>query len=489
MELRDYLRILRRYWVQIVATTLLGIIVGAVVSITATPKYEASTQIYVSVRGDGQAVGELAQGSTVARQSVSTYASIATTESVLGPVIEKLDLPQSPEVLSAQIQATAPANQSLISVIVTGEDPKLTAQIANEVGKSLKAVVEDELEASTTRNEPSLVSMNTVQPATEPVAPVSPRVPLNLALGTLLGMALGLGIAVLRAVLDTRIRSLQEIEHATDVPVLGGITYDADSPKRPLIVQSDPHSPRAEAFRTLRTNLEFLAVSNQEHSRARTFVVSSPGPGEGKSTTATNLALALAETGTRVVLIDGDLRMPAVARYMGIEGGTGLTDLLIGSVEVSDVLQQWGKDELYVLPSGKVPPNPSELLGSKAMDELLNLLGELFDYIIIDAPPLLLVTDASVLSQHASGVLIVAASGATRKQSLIGALDTLEIAGGKALGIIVTMLPLKGPDSYAYGAYGAYGGYGRTGEKQANAMAEELASSIPPGPIGRRSER
>lgn len=489
MELRDYLRIFRRYWVQIVATVLLGVIAGAVASIAATPKYEATTQIYVSVRGDGQAVGELAQGSTVARQSVSTYAAIATTESVLGPVIKKLGLSQSLGALSAQVQATAPANQSLISVTVTGEDPKLTAQIANEVGKSLKTVVEEKLEAPATSDEPSLVSLNTVQPATEPRAPVSPRVQLNLALGIMVGLAVGVGVAVLRAVMDTRIHSMQDIEQLTDAPVIGGITYDANSSKRPLIVQSDPHSPRAEAFRTLRTNLEFLAVSNQEDSQSRTFVVSSPGPGEGKSTTSSNLALALAETGSKVVLIDGDLRMPGVARYMGIEGGTGLTDLLIGNVEVSDVLQQWGKDELYVLPSGKVPPNPSELLGSKAMDELLNLLSELFDYIIIDAPPLLLVTDAAVLSQRASGVLLVAASGATRKQSLTGALESLETAGGKTLGIIVTMLPVKGPDSYAYGAYGAYGGYGVSEEIPANATAEELASDIPPSRIGRRSER
>lgn len=486
MELRDYLRIVRRYWVQMVATTLLGIIIGATVSIVATPTYEATTQIYVSVRGEGQAVGDLAQGSTLARQSVSTYAAIATTESVLGPVVETLDLPLSPGSLSAQIEAIAPANQSLLSITVNGEDPKLTAKIANEVGKSLKNVVEKDLEASTERDEPSLVSLNTVQPASVPDTPVSPRVPLNLALGTLLGLVMGFGGSILRAILDTRIHSLQDIEQLTDTPVLGGISYDADAPKRPLVVRAEPHSPRAEAFRTLRTNLEFIAISNQDHTRARTFVVSSAGPGEGKSTTSTNLALALAETGARVVLIDGDLRMPGVARYMGIEGGTGLTDLLIGNVEVPDVLQQWGKDELYVLPSGKVPPNPSELLGSTAMDELLNLLGELFDYIIIDAPPLLLVTDATVLSKRASGVLLVAASGATRKQSLTGALATLETAGGKALGIIVTMLPLKGPDSYAYGAYGAYG---KTVEKQANVKAEMVAGSIPPGPIGRRSER
>ena len=459
MELRDYLRILHKYWILITAVALLGVIVGAGTSIFMTPKYEATTQLYVSVRGEGQGIGDLAQGSNVARQSVSTYAAIATTESVLGPVVKDLKLDVNSGILATQVRASAPANQSLVKLTVTGNDAEQTAGIANAVGESLKRVVERDLEASTVEGDPSLVSLNTVQPANTPSAPVSPRVPLNIALGALVGLIFGLAIAVLKFMLDTRIHSLHDVELVTDSPMLGGITYDSEASKRPLIVHSDPRSPRAESFRTLRTNLQFLAVSDSEQKHAHTFVISSAGAGEGKSTTSANLALALAETGSRVLLIDADLRMPAIAKYMGIEGSVGLTDILIGKVEVADVLQRWGRDELYVLPSGKIPPNPSELLGSRAMDELLEVAGEYFDYVIIDSPPILLVTDAAVVGKRTNGVLLVAASASTRKQSLAGAVNSLQAAGGHLRGIIMTMLPTKGPDSYAYGAYGAYGAY------------------------------
>lgn len=459
MDLRDYLRILHKNWILITALSLFGVIAGAGASLIMTPKYQASTELYVSVRGEAQGISDLAQGSSIARQSVSTYAAIATTDSVLGPAIKELNLDLTSEELASRVQSSAPENQSLVILTVTGSDAQQTANIANAVGKSLKEIVEEELEASTVKGNPSLVSLNTVQPAFAPADPVSPRVSLNIVLGAVLGFAIGLGIAVLKFTLDTRIHSLHDVEQVTDAPLLGGITYDADASKRPLIVHSSPRSPRAESFRTLRTNLQFLAVSDSEQRHAHTFVISSAGAGEGKSTTSSNLALALAETGSRVLLIDADLRMPAIAKYMGIEGGVGLTDILIGKVEVADVLQRWGRDELYVLPSGKIPPNPSELLGSRAMDELLEVTGEYFDYVIIDSPPILLVTDAAVVGKRTNGVLLVAASASTRKQSLAGAVNSLQAAGGTLRGIVMTMLPTKGPDSYAYGAYGAYGAY------------------------------
>lgn len=485
MELRDYLRILHKYWILITSMCLLGVIAGAGLSLVMTPSYQASTQLYVSVRGEGQGIVDLAQGSNVARQSVSTYAAIATTESVLGPVVQELSLDISSGELANRVQASAPSNQSLVKLIVTGTNPRQTADIANAVGKSLKNVVEEDLEASTVEGDPSLVSLNTVQPASAPESPISPRVPLNIAVGLLIGFAAGLVISILKFTLDTRIHSLHDVELVTDAPLLGGITYDSDASKRPLIVHADPRSPRAESFRTLRTNLQFLAVSNSDQKRAHTFVISSAGAGEGKSTTSSNLALALAETGSRVLLIDADLRMPAIAKYMGIEGGVGLTDILIGKVEVADVLQRWGRDELYVLPSGKIPPNPSELLGSRAMDELLEVTGEYFDYVVIDSPPILLVTDAAVVGKRTNGVLLVAASGSTRKQSLAGAVTSLQAAGGHLRGIVMTMLPTKGPDSYAYGAYGAYGAY--TGDQLPD--REQFAVEEPLNLRARRVER
>lgn len=475
MDLRDYLRVLHKYWVSIVALTLLGIIVAAGVSLAVPPKYEATTQLYVSVRGESSAVGDLAQGSALARQSVATYAGIVTTDSVLGPVTERLKLQQSAAQLAGQVRAVAPANQSLIIITVTDQDADHAAEIANAVGASLKDVVEDQLEASTEPGAPSLVALNTVQPALIPESPASPNLRLNLALGALLGLVLGFGQAMLRSTLDTRIHSAHDIEQITDAPMLGGITFDPEAKSRPLVVHADPRSPRAESFRTLRTNLQFLAVHDGEQG-ARSFVISSAGPSEGKSTTTANLAIALSETGSRVLLIDGDLRKPKVAEYMGLEGGAGLTNVLINQVELTEVMQRWGRGQLYVLPAGKVPPNPSELLGSQAMEQLLQTLRAHFDYILIDAPPLLLVTDAAVVSKFTNGTLLAVASGSTRKQELQGAVRTLGAAGAKLLGLIVTMLPTKGPDSYSYGAYGAYGGYGET---QAQVQMADTDSVVP----------
>jgi len=457
VELRDYLRILHKHWILIVATTLTGITAGAGASILATPVYDATTQLYVSVRGESRAVGELAQGSTLALQSVSTYASIVRTESVLGPVVEELGLDETSAELAPQVRASAPMDQSLVTVTVSRDDPQQAAAIADAIARSLTDVVENDLEASPVEGAPSLVSLTTVQRAVVPAAPVSPRVPLNVALGALIGLALGAAIAILRSTLDTRVHSLTDIEQTVDAPLLGGIAYDPEAPERPLIVHTDPRNPRAESFRALRTNLQFLAVNQTGDARGRSFVISSAGPGEGKSTTAANLALALAETDARVALIDGDLRLPMIAEYMGIEGAAGLTNLLIGRADIPDVMQRWGKGGLYVLPAGHLPPNPSELLGSRQMTELLDTLTAHFDFVIIDAPPLLLVTDAAVLSKIADGALLVAASGSTRKQNLTAAARGILAAGGTLLGTVGTMLPAKGPDSYGYGSYGGYG--------------------------------
>jgi capsular exopolysaccharide synthesis family protein len=139
---------------------------------------------------------------------------------------------------------------------------------------------------------------------------------------------------------------------------------------------------------------------------------------------------------------------------MGIEGAVGLTDVLIGRAPLADVIQKWGRGELYVLPAGRIPPNPSELLGSNAMSKLLHTLTSEFDYVLVDAPPLLLVTDAAVVSKLTGGAIIAAASGVTKKNELSAAVRSLEHIGSRLVGLVVTMLPTKGPDSYGYGVYG-----------------------------------
>lgn len=449
MELRDYIRILHKSWIVILVLLVLGLVGGIAYASLQAPKYVASTQLYVSVRTEGAATGDLVQGTTFARQIVTSYVDVVGTALVLDPVVDELSLEDSAQELSKRVSATTPLNTVLIDVTVTDTDPAQAVKIADATAASFANVVQNDLERPDTEGGASPVQITVTDPAAEPTEPSSPNFPLLIALGGILGLAVGLAFAVLRSVLDTRIHTLHDLELITDRPMLGGVAYDPEAKKRPLIVHADPRSPRAESFRTLRTNLQFLEVD----SSSRTFVVSSAGPGEGKSTTTANLAIALAETGARVALVDGDLRLPRVAEYMGIEGNVGLTNVLIGQIEIADALQKWGKTDLFVLPSGPIPPNPSELLGSTTMDRVLKPLEEYFDYILIDAPPLLLVTDAAVVGKKTRGVILAAASGKTRKPELTAAIRTLETAGVNLLGVVVTMLPTKGPDSYGYGAY------------------------------------
>lgn len=448
MELRDYLRILHRNWILILAMTILGGAGAFGYSLLQTPSYEASSQLYVSVRSDSSGISELAQGTSFARQAVVSFVDVVDSAVVLDRVIDDLNLDTTAQKLAGSISASSPQNSVIITIRATAADADMAAAIANSVGSNFADVVVNRLEKPE-GEATSLVRVETIAPALVPTSPSSPHTPLNVALGLIVGLAAGLGVAVLRSVMDTRIHSLHDIEAATEAPVLGGIALDPDAKKRPLIVHADPRNPRAESFRSLRTNLQFVDVDGS----SRSFVVSSAGPGEGKSTTTANLAIALAETGARVVLVDGDLRLPRVADYMGVEGGVGLTDVLIGRAELVDVLQQWGTGKLFVLPSGRTPPNPSELLGSQAMQRTLEALSDAFDYVLVDAPPLLLVTDAAVISRFTSGVLMVAASGTTKKPQLTAAVEKLQAIGSRLFGVIVTMLPSKGPDSYGYGAY------------------------------------
>jgi capsular exopolysaccharide synthesis family protein len=281
-----------------------------------------------------------------------------------------------------------------------------------------------------------------------PAGPVSPNPVRNIGLGLVLGLLVGLGAALLRDTFDTSIKSERDVKDATDETVIGGITYDPESSKHPLIVQSDPHGPRAEAFRSLRTNLQFIDVANPPKS----IVVTSSLPGEGKSTTTANLALSLAETGLSVVVIEGDLRRPRLLDYLGFEGSVGLTDVLVGRVEVDDVLQPFGRTGLRLLGAGPIPPNPSELLGSANMERLVEDLCNRFDYVLIDAPPLLPVTDAAVLSTIVDGAIVVVGAGVAQREHVRRAIESLDAVNGSILGIILNRVRAKDGGA-GYGTY------------------------------------
>lgn len=458
MELRKYAEILSKSWILIVSVTLLGLAAGIGYSMMVTPKYQSRTQLYVSVRSEAGTSGDLAQGANYSSKIVNSYVDVIKTSVVLEPVVAKLGLPVSPSQLSSQITAAAPPQTSLINITATSTSPEQAAEIANAVGESFKDVVQNQLEASQT-TKASPINITTTQVALTPVAPVSPNLPMNALLGLLAGLAIAVAVAVLRDTLDVRVNSLDDVKEVTDKPILGGIIDDPDAPKNPLFIRTKPNSPRSESLRALRTNLQFVNVNEQ----AAIFVMTSSNTGEGKSTTSANLALALAESGSKVALIEADLRLPMVHKYMNVEGGAGLTDVLIGQADLSDVLQRWGRTQLYFLPAGKIPPNPSELLGSHRMNKVLDSLSAEFDFIIVDAPPILSVTDAAVIGHGKTGVMVAVAAGKTKKPELVAALNSLEHAGANVVGVIVTMLPMKSVSRYGYGNYG-YGPKSNNGE-------------------------
>lgn len=443
MDLQDYLRIVRRHWILVAASTLLGLLVGGGVSVIVPPTYTAETQLFVATQSSGS-VTELQQGNSFSQARVQSYVKTVSSPLVLQPAIDMLGLDMTAAELSERVTASTDLNTVLINISISSGSPAQAAAIAEAVGDSLIRTV-DLLEKPKAGGT-SPVKLSVVKPAVAPIAPSDPNTRLNLVIGLMLGFGLGAGGALLRSILDTRIHGEGDLRQVADAPVLGGIAFDQDATRKPLLTQAAPQSPRAESYRQLRTNLQFANVS----ARAKTVLVTSSLPGEGKSTTATNLAIALAQSGQRVCLVDADLRRPMVSEYLGLDGSVGLTTALLGTADVVDLLQPWGEDELHVLASGRIPPNPSELLGSQEMKRLIERLEDKFDSIVIDAPPLIPVTDSAVLAQHVGGVIMVVGAHSVRRQDLDKSFNALHLVGAVVLGVVLNRIPAKGADAYAY---------------------------------------
>lgn len=474
MDLKDYLRILRENWLPILLITLLGVGLAAGATALTKPKYTATTQVFVAV-GGGDSATEILQGSSFSEKRVTSYVSLATSPRVLQPVIDQLDLDTTAESLAQSITANAPLQTVLINLSATDTDPQRAAEIADTTAESLIRTV-SEVESPEGSREP-LVDLSVVDQATVPDSPSSPRTLLNLALGLVIGAALGVAYALLKTVLDTRIRRREDIERITDAPVLGVVAEDKAAEDEPLLtVDASTWGHRAESYRQLRTHLKFTNVDGG----TQTVVVTSAVPGEGKTTTATNLAVMIAESGARVLIVDADLRRPRVAKTLGVEGAVGLSTILSGQIDVEDAVQVWGESaELDVIASGEIPPNPSELLGSENMGRVLEWAKENYDIVLLDAPPIQPVTDPTVLAAQCSGVALVCrVDGYSHREQLRGALENLESSSARLLGLVLTRIPLK-RSGYQYYDYqpdtaestsSRRGRRGETSRRQRNGM-------------------
>lgn len=443
MELQQYLRILRHYWRSAVASLLLCIVLASGATLLQSPTYTASSSVFLSVNS-GSTAGELYQGATYAETQVASYVNVATSALVLQPVIDELGLSMTPPEVEERLSVTSPAATSIIRIGASGESPSDAAALSNAVAAGLQRAVEELAPPGPEGNR--LVSATVIDRALVHTAPSAPRPMRNLALGGVLGVLLGVGQAIVRSVLDTRIRTTADIEQVSDVPVLASIGHSPVTADRAAETEGAQWA-NAEAYRRLRTNVGFVGLGGERRS---SMVVTSSISGEGKTETVTNLAQVLAQAGKSVLLIDADLRRPQVASRMRLDSELGLSDVLSGRGSFQDLVLEVVPGNLSVLPAGTVPPNPSELLGSEAMAHLLASVERQFDYVLFDAPPLLPVTDAVVLSAQAGGAIVVARSGAVRRPQLDAALDLLEAGEVTLLGLVLNDVPAARGGAYDY---------------------------------------
>lgn len=433
MTLHQYLAALRQYWIMIVSLTVAGTVIGVVLASLLPDQYRSTASVMiVAERGENSA--ELVQGSNYVQSLVQSYSTLVTKPIVLQPVIDDLGLTETPYQLASAITVTAPLDTVVIDISVVDRDPTKARDIADSVVTSLGAAV-TELSPTGVDERPA-VRTAIVAPARLPGAPFAPDVRTYGIIGALAGLGIGVIYALVRRLAGGRITDAEDIAEELDVPVLGeiGVAPRSKSMARSLLVH--PNGRIAEAQRALAANLRFADVDND----LGVLLLTSPSSGDGKSSVALGLALALAESGKKVLLIDADLRRPAVARLTRLEGAVGMTTVVLGETSLEDARMTWGLPGLDLLTSGEIPPNPGRLLSTGRLKSLITEARESYDLVILDSPPVLAVTDALWLAPLADAVIVIARAGRTTRRALSRAISAIRSSRRDVVGVVLNGL-------------------------------------------------
>ena len=426
MDLAAAIEVVRRRWLPLALCVLAGLLGSGLLSATSPKTYQASARLFVNIPA-ARDVQQALQGVQLSSQLIESYAKIATSRTVAGRVSEALEGQFSAGEVRSKVSASSQAETLLLDVTATDGDPESARDLANATAEVLAAFV-GELEAG----KDGSVEARVIDTAVTPSQPISPRPKVDLTIGLLLGLAAGaLVVAVLEAT-DDSISNPADATTALGAPVLASVPRHRHLNDEPLVALEGAHSPGAEAYRSLRTAVRFVDVGRT----VRTILVTSPSAGEGKTTTASNLAVAFAQSGEQVVVVDADLRRSRIAQLFVQSSEPGLTDVIATTVTLDDALRPW-RDHLQVLPPGVLPSNPSELLGSQAMADVLERLAGIADVVILDAPPLLPVTDAVLLGALVDAVVIVAQWSKTSSTALEDARLALDNVGATVLGSVL----------------------------------------------------
>jgi tyrosine-protein kinase len=468
VDLRDYIRVAGKRWWMVVTAVLAALGVATLITLQTVPQYATSVTFFITTPSSG--VTDAYQGDLFSQQRVKSYQSVLTSDRLAELVAVRSGLRLDAVKLRERISAQAIPDTVLLKATVRDSSRDRSRLVAATLATVFKELVES-LETPPDKQVSSVKVEMVVGPETND-QPVSPRPVRNLLFAGLLGLVVGVGAAVMREILDMTVKTPESLQELASAPVLATVPFEPQVKAGPPTNARASHSAWAEALRQLRTNLQYVDIDNP----VKTIVVTSAVPGEGKSTTACGLAMLFAKAGQRVLIVDADLRHPRIADYLGLDGGAGLTTALIGKAAVDDVLQRWG-NYLWVLPSGALPPNPSELLGSQYMGHLLDELSEQFDTIVVDSPPLLPVTDAAVVAAQADGALLVAQSHKTTSSQVTAAVKALSSVDARLLGSVLNMVAPKGPNAYYY--YSEYSAKGRSGSHSPRAGSREQATTSP----------
>lgn len=320
-------------------------------------------------------------------------------------------------------------------------------------------IIDSRIKELNVTEDAAVMNISILEPASASSTPISPDRPRTFAIAIVMGLMIGLGGAFLLELADDRLRSADEVERLTGLPVMGVVANLGRAKDTALaqVVRDNPRSAITEAFRTIRTAIHFGTAQ----SAAKVLLITSPTPGDGKSTTASNLAIAFAQSGSRTILIDADCRKPVQHTQWGVEeDATGLSSVLIGDCRASDAIVGTDVPKLELLPCGQLPPHPAELLNSADFVELLRELGETYDRVVIDSPPIGPVTDGRIISAVADATLMVVRAEQTSRRALVAACQAIADVGGRPVGVVINAAPRRRGASYGYRYYGGYGGYG-----------------------------
>lgn len=507
-DLRQYIALLLHWaWLLILAAALAGA-AAYFISSRQQPIYQATTTILID-EAPGTQQGNDYQSILSSERRARTYAQLLTTSPLLEAVIDELKLPYSTERLRDALSVQSVRDTQLIKLQVRDSDPQRAAQVANTLVQQFAAQTQQlqnarygaskanlqeqiaQLEAQIQQTETQLArlgqtaseratrerlettlaqlrqsqanllqsyeqvrlaeaattsSIVAVEPAQAPSEPVAPRVLLNTLLAAFVGLLLALGLVFLKETLDDSVKHPDQLKQAFDLPILALLPHSpTNQGHRPIVVEQ-PRAPVAEAFRTLRTNIEFAGVDRP----LRSLLVTSPAPGDGKTHVALNLAAIIAQAGREVALVDADLRRPALHQRLALSNRDGLSELFIQpQPHLNGSLRKTEIPGVSAITAGKLPPNPAELLGSERLGTIFAQVRTRVDLIVLDAPPVIAVTDAVVLAPRVDGVLLVVRVGRTRMGALRQTLEQLQRAGAHVVGIVLNDAPL-GRSRYGY---------------------------------------